>query len=236
MSATWHQTDYRNRIGPAPAIHWLSGTDFDAKYPNLTADENGLLWWDLRAVNAASVEVEGIDYRLQYNTTTSLGELLLGANVGYTSQYDRQVLETDEPLSEVGEADFQTRAVIPAYRYGVNAGWYRGGLSLNVDATTASKTISTGLLASTGRVQRIAEPALKMDLIASYDFERGKMISVPAWLQGGSVSLRVLNLFDDYPKYTVRSFTPERPSVPEVNANIADPRGRMFYVRLTGRF
>src|SRR5690606_21816848 len=127
---------------------------------------------------------------------------------------------------------FQSHAVIPAYRYSANLGWYQRGLSINLDVSTASKTVSTDTRPGiTTVLQRISEPALGTDLLLSYDFEQGDLFASPVWLERTAVSFKILNVLDDHPEYRVNNLTTgERHSVPELNSNLADPRGRMFYL------
>ncbi len=237
LSATWHRTDYTNRIGAAPVVQYFAGSDYVAYYPNLTRDaENGWLIRDYRAINYASVDVEGVDYRLRYDRETELGHLVLTANVGYTSKYERILLAGDEPINEVANVGFESHRVIPAYRYSTNLGWYRGGLAVNLDISTASRTVSTGLR-SGSILRRTGKAAVLTDLLFSYDLERSQGVSVPGWLQNSAVALNILNVLDSHPEYSVDNLTTGQPhSIPEMNANLADPRGRMFYLKLTKRF
>lgn len=234
--ATWHQTTYNNRIGVPPQPEYILGTDYVAKYHSLTRDENtGFLNFDRRAINYAAVEVSGVDYRLHYNRETAIGQFILTANIGYTGQYDRVEVAGDDPVNEVADVGMESKSVIPAYRYSANLGWYHRGLSLNLDASTASKTVSTATV-GTSVIQRTGKSALATDLLLAYDFEQGDLFSVPAWLERTSVSLKVLNVLDDYPEYQINNLTTGEPhDVPELNANLADPRGRMFYLGITKR-
>lgn len=237
LSATWHQTTYHNRIGSSPSPEFILGTDYVSKYHSLTRDEEtGWLNLDTRAINFASVEVAGVDYRLRYNRETAIGQFILTTNISYTGQYDRLEVAGEGPVNEVADVSFQSQSVIPAYRYSANLGWYHRGLSANLDASTASKTVSTADVFSTV-IQRVGKAALAMDLLFAYDFEQGDLFSSPAWLGKTAVSLKILNVLDDHPKYEINNLTTGEPhNVPELNANLADPRGRMFYLSLTRRF
>jgi outer membrane receptor protein involved in Fe transport len=237
LRVTWHQTEYSNRIGASPVIQWIEGTDFAAKYPNISLHENGGLIWDLRAFNYAAVDVEGIDYQVRYNQDTGYGQILLSANVSYTAKYERLALPGEAPINEVASVDVLSQSVVPRYRYSANLGWYRGGLALNVDLSTASSTISRAPSAAAGGViSRIGKYAVATDLILSYDFDRAQGGLAPAWLGGTVLSLKVLNVLDDHPKYFIFNETTGENGPSEFNANLADPRGRMLQVGLTRRF
>lgn len=237
LSAVWHQTHYSNRIAPAPNPEFILGTDYVSKYPNISRDpDTGFIDWDQRASNNLSVDVQGVDYRLHYNRDTDVGQFTVIANVAYTGKYDRVELAGDPPINEVADVDFQSRRVIPAYRYSANFGWHYGGLSLNLDASTASKTTSTGAHVTTGLIQRVNKPALNTDFLLSYDFDQSGLTSLPEWLSGTAFSFKVLNILDDHPEYQVNNLTTGESDIPELNANLADPRGRMFYLGVTKRF
>lgn len=236
LNATWHQTVYSNRIGVPPTPEFIEGTDYVSKYQTLTRTEGGLLNWDNRAINYAKVEVAGVDYRLRYNRDTDIGEFIITANIGYTGKYDRTEIVGEKPVNEVADVGFQSRSVIPAYRYSANLGWYHRGLAINLDASTMSKTVSTAEV-SGEVIQRRGEAALATDLLFSYNFEEGDLFTSPAWLNKTSVSLKVLNVLDDHPEYQVKNLTTGEPhDEPELNANLADPRGRMFYLSISRRF
>lgn len=238
LNATWHQTVYSNRIGVPPTPEFILGTDYVSKYQNLSRTEEGWLNWDVRSINYAAVEVAGVDYRLHYNRETAIGQFILTANIGYTGKYDRVEVAGDAPINEVADVGFRSRAVIPAYRYNANLGWYHRGLSVNLNASTSSKTVSTDTREGvTTRLERITRPALATDLLLSYDFENGDLLAPPAWLERTSISLKILNLLDEHPKYEVNDLgTGEEYIIPELNANAADPRGRMFHLSITKRF
>jgi hypothetical protein len=240
LSANWHQTIYHNRIGQPPSPQYILGTDYVAKYPSVTRDEEtGWLNIDARAINFALVETAGVDYRVRYNLATAFGQYVLTANVGHTRKYERTIEVGAEPVNEVANVGFQSKGVIPAYRYSLNLGRYHRGLSVNLDASTASKTVSTDTRENLtfDRLQRVSKAALSTDLLIGYDFEQGDLLSPPAWLEQTAISLKILNVLNDHPDYQINNLTTGEPEeFSDFDANLADPRGRMFYLGITKRF
>jgi outer membrane receptor protein involved in Fe transport len=237
LGAYWHETIYRNRIGQPPSARIILGTDYVGIYHSLTRDEEtGWLNYDTRAINFALVEVAGVDYRLRYNWATAFGQYVLTANVGHTRKYERTIVAGSEPVNEVANVDFRSRSVIPAYRYSLNLGRYHRGLSVNLDASTASKTVSTDTRVDL--VERVGKAAVHTDLLLAYDFEQGDLFSPPAWLERTAISLKILNVLDDHPEYQINDLATGEPSefLLELNSNLADPRGRMFHLGITKRF
>lgn len=230
--ATWHKTEYSNRIGNTAYPEFISGTDYVGLYPNLTRDEDGWLVIDYRAVNHAVVEVEGVDYQFHYNRDTALGQFTFKANIAYTGKYDRTKLAGEKPVNEVASVGFGSLNVIPEYRYSANLGWYYNGLAINFDANTTSKTIS-----ESDEYRRISKSALYTDLLISYDFGQGDLLGSSDWMKNTTLSFKVLNLLNDNPEYTRIDLETGLPAVdPEFSSSIADPRGRMFYVGVNKRF
>jgi hypothetical protein len=181
------------------------------------------------------VEAAGVDYRLRYNRETAFGHFVLTANVGYTSKFERTEIAGEAPINEVANVGFQSYGVIPAYRYSLNLGRYHRGLSVNLDASTSSKTVSTG--GTTTVLQRVGKAAVQTDLLLAYDFEQGDLLSPLTWLEKTEISLKILNVLNDRPEYQINNLTTGEPhDQPELNSNLADPRGRMFYLGITKRF
>ncbi|WIO75048.1 TonB-dependent receptor [Porticoccaceae bacterium LTM1] len=239
LGATWHRTTYNNRIGPAPIPVFTSGTDYVSKYRNVTRDEEkGWLIVDYRAINNAQVEISGVDYHVRYDRETDVGQFIFTANVGYTGKYERVEVTGDEPINVVADVNFRSHNVIPAYRYSANLGWYNGGWSANINANTSSKTVSSDQREGAGdRTQRIAKAALKTDLVLAYDTEQGGGMDIPDWLKNTVVTFKIMNLFDDHPEFEIKDLTTGEPyPLPALNANLADPRGRMFHLGVTKRF
>ncbi len=238
LAATWHRTDYRDRITGAPSPRFIAGTDYVAIYPNLSRREDGLLITDGRAINAASVRTSGIDYRMRYDLDSRFGEFMLAANIGYTHEYFVVPFAGDTPINRVKHVNgFNTYvySLIPKYRYQGSVGWYRGGWSVNLDATTTSdvsvayRTVGQNLLT-------VSSTPLSADVLLSYDWDEATVMPAGRWLSGSRISLRVLNILDDHPQTRQIVVATGERFRPFFNANYADPRGRMFYVNLTKRF
>jgi outer membrane receptor protein involved in Fe transport len=238
LGATWHRTDYRDRITAAPTPRYIAGTDYVAIYPNLTRREDGLLITDGRAINAASVETSGIDYQMRYDLDSRFGQFALAANIGYTHEYFVVPFAGTAPINHVKHVNgfnAYVYSLVPKYRYQGAVGWYRGGWAINLDATTTSdvsvayRTVGQNLLT-------VSSTPLSADLLLSYDWDQAAVMPATRWLSGSRVSLRVLNVLDDHPQTRQIVVATGERFRPFFNANYADPRGRMFYVNLTKRF
>src|SRR5690606_11662295 len=111
------------------------------------------------------------------------------------------------------------------YRYSSSLGWFYRGVSVDLNASTASKTTSTGY-GYNGYLQRITRAALSTNLTMSYDFEQGDLFRVPGWLQETTITLKVLNVLDDHTEYDIVDLDLGEPTVYyDFNANSIDPRG-----------
>jgi outer membrane receptor protein involved in Fe transport len=233
LSASWHETDYQDRIIGAPTPQFIAGTDWLATYPNLSVNPaTGNLIQDLRAINAARMETAGIDYQARYDLDSRYGQFIVTANLGYTDKYLQQSFASVPAVNRVGNVSGLTYTVIPRYRYATNLGWYRGGLALNLDVSAASRVSS---FSATSRRTNTA-PTLT-NLTFGYDLEQSaRNASVPAWLQDSAVTIKVLNVLNDQPESEVLNLTNGEVESYYYNAHFANPRGRMFHVNLTRRF
>lgn len=249
FNVSWSQTEYKNRVGTPRGIEelglisgvgrtLLSGVDYVEKYRHISRDANGNLISESRSINIAEIDRSGVDYGIRYNRETDIGHFLFNMNIAYTDKYEYVNIPGDEPINQVANVGFGSRTVIPAYRYSANLGWYARGLSVNLNATTASKTVSTLSASSVQRIQRTAKPAIDADLVVAYDIGEGDLFSSPTWLGDASVSFKILNLLNDDAEYDVIDLnTGEKPVThSELNANVSSPRGRMFNISVTKRF
>lgn len=230
---TWHETAYKDRIGnPVTNIRDLGSVDYVALYPSISRDERGLLVIDQRSINIALVETAGVDYYLRYARDTRFGQFHASMNVGYTSKHNHIQFPGDDPVTQLANISINSRRVIPATRYITNLGWHHRGLSVNLTADTSSKTVS-----ARSSSQRTVTPALNANISMMYDFERGDLFTTPSWLQDMMVKLAVLNVLDDHTETTFIDLRTGEPSIySELNANVVDPRGRMFKLSVTKRF
>ncbi|MGS2722514.1 TonB-dependent receptor plug domain-containing protein [Porticoccus sp. GXU_MW_L64] len=231
LSASWHETEYINRISANPQPRLLAGVDYVAENPALSRDENGLLVIDSRAINSALLYQSGVDYQLYYSRDTEFGEFYASTNVAVTSNFER-IRNAGEPRVSELERSTVSR-VIPTRRYSADFGWNNRGMSIAVTANTTSKTYR-----SVSPYLRITDTPLNVNLSMSYNMDEGDLFSTPEWLSGTSVSFRILNLLDDITENRVVDPDTGNPVTNERFYNLAfsDPRGRMLYFGLTKQF
>lgn len=237
LSATWHQTEYTNRISPFTGLPFvLSPTNNEFTHPDNIINLGGGNWhYDVRPTNIASLDVSGVDYDISYTRDTDIGEFYGKLNIAYTDKWDRVQNPGSAVINQVKSVQTVTQRAIPAYRYSANFGWRHNGMTANLDLSTASNTESIGTTFF-GTLSRVSKPALLADLIFSYDFGASSWGDTSEWLSDTLVSLRVNNVLNDNPEYSVTYKETGEPADPEFNPNLADPRGRMVYLSLTKRF
>lgn len=238
LSATWHQTEYDNRISPFPGqVFVYSPLNNETIYPdNIYRNANGNLVYDARPTNLAVVDTSGVDYRVFYTHDTDYGNFFASLDVAYTDKYDRVDHIGADPVNLVKSTGLRTQRTIPEYRYSSTLGWNYQGASIYLNMSTSSDTESLVSGGSEGTLLRENMPALLANVTFSYDTEQGSLFEVPSWLENTEVSLRVLNILDDSPEYKVTNAITGEPGNSEFNPNLADPRGRMFYISATKRF
>lgn len=251
IGATWHETSYDNRISITP----ISLTGFYPQdlidFPDLVyRDENGYLFFDRRSVNIASVETQGVDYDVHYNFSNRYGDFTLRANVAHTNRWRQRNSPTAAVVDLVGESSSATFNVIPEYRYSAALMWNFGGVAAALDFSSASSTTSPynqsdipiytengTLVPPSTPLRRTFDYPLLVDLSVSLDLDH---IYDGRFAAGTSLTFRVNNLLEEQPS-VVKTITSSGERVDEslfedFNVNIADPRGRVFYVGLRRRF
>lgn len=239
LRAAWTETLYSNRIGaPPPVFPFVSGSNYDTIYgTTLYRDDMGLLVFDQRIKNTAYVETSGVDYQLEYLKETGIGQFYFSVNIARTGKYVKVQNPGDEPVNLLADTEIATRMVLPTYGYSAQLGWDYHGLSVDLNTHTRSSTVSTTFSRGEPSGQRITNYAIDADLRIGYDLDQGDWLAAPNWLKGTAVSLRVLNLLNDYADYRYIELPGGEPSpLSELNANVSDPRGRFFYLDITKRF
>lgn len=150
----------------------------------------------------------------------------------------------------VGESSSATFNVIPEYRYSAALMWNFGGVAAALDFSSASSTTSPynqsdipiytengTLVPPSTPLRRTFDYPLLVDLSVSLDLDH---IYDGRFAAGTSLTFRVNNLLEEQPS-VVKTITSSGERVDEslfedFNVNIADPRGRVFYVGLRRRF
>ncbi len=237
LGVNWHETSYENRITASPSPVLVQGTDYVALYPNLTRDTaTGRLILDRRAINASSMKTAGFDFTGRYNIETARGQFIATLNIGQTSKYDQQDFVTTPVFSRVGNVKSFVYAIIPKWRYTTNFGWYQGPWVINLDSSTSSDVSATNTTPTTV-TRRTNTAAFISNLSVGYDMAASsRNASVPEWMRGTMLTVKVLNLLNDQPESRVFDVATGQITTYLYNANFSDPRGRMFYVNIAKRF
>jgi iron complex outermembrane recepter protein len=228
INLDWYRTAYLNKIDNAAPIVLVQGANWNL-VPHIIVDSAGGIIADFRAQNDASYTISGIDYQMKYLLNTDFGQWTVSGNVAYVESANLVAYPGSPVVSQVASVSFESSQVLPRYRYTGSLGWRRKGISAVLTSNSESKTISNGLDPDEGAIVRTSKAAVITNLTASYDFSQGGFAD-SRWLRGTTATFRVLNLFDSQPQYTVRSLLYPNIAIAEINSNIADPRGRMFYV------
>jgi outer membrane receptor protein involved in Fe transport len=253
FGVSWHETSYDNRIGPTPiSLFGLYPPDLE-NFPDLIyRNEDGYIVRDFRATNITAVETSGIDYDARYDLSTRFGRIGVRANIAYTHKWRQIAAPGSEPLDLVAEAEQFANNVVPRYRYSANLNWTRGGLYASLDLSTSSDTAmryTAGdlLFTAAGVPIEIGTPLRRTyrlpvltDLSVSYDLSQDGRGVRPGWLASTTLSLHIVNVLDEQPRLTKAVVATGAGVFEDVdtdyNANIADPRGRMFYLGLKKNF
>lgn len=139
---------------------------------------------DARYVNAASVEVEGVDLAARYRFATPGGSMSLGGDLTWLSRFERQVTPTSPVIDLVGQATYPM-----ALRARAEAAWTRGPLTLS----TAANYVDGG---DDPTSSRDIDSWTTFDVQARYDFSD---TAGPA--QGLSLTFNVINLANEAPPF-----------------------------------
>ena len=237
LSASWHETDYLNRLTPPPLSSTYPDIDFVALWPNFSRvpagqPNAGTLVVDQRTVNASSWYQSGVDYRLHYSRDTEVGNFYLTANVATTSNFE-VVFFPGEPVDD--RLEDSNSGAVPARRYTADLGWDHQGISAYLSASTGTKTTRT----FSNRIN-VSKPALIANLTVSYDTSNGDLFETPEWLSDTTVSFKILNVLDDNADNFVLLPNGD-PNLGGLGATAfraesTDPRGRMFHVEVSKQF
>ena len=186
-----------------------------------------------RWINVSSIDRDGIDYELLWNTTSDRGEFDLSYKLSNIRNYDF-ILDPaveDEAISVVGTTMGNTAVgVVPkSGRSLVGRYFYRGfEVGLSVSGQSRTTTVST-----TG-VERSYNPPTLMNLTFSYHMQADSLWGAPGFLDNSRVSLAISNLTDKFGETTVRG---SGGGILEQNSPDSSPLyGRAFSLSLNTTF
>jgi len=217
LNATFSDVQYFNRINRL--------ANFIVDPNNLPSDvtyipETDEYVQERRWINVSSVDRNGVDFSARWTKSTDyFGEFDVRARHSVINSYD-YVIDPEDPMnnaviSVVGEAEGTTAVgVVAKSSTNLNVGWYFMGVEFNFDYSTRSstKTIFSG-------VSREYTPPNLVDLSLTYHIIPDGFLEMPAFLEGGRVSVVVNNAFDEYGVTDIRNEAGEKllPSSPDAS-------------------
>lgn len=163
-------------------------------------------------VNAPSVITDGLDFTAGYSTEALGGALDLDASATWLLSYDLTDPVTGARVNAAGRRNFTNFArSLPRLRAQARARWTRGGFA----GVLAARHISS---------YRDDENDAEVDAWTVVDAQA----SFALFDRRTTATLGALNLFGEDPPYVATPLG--------YDAKLADPRGRVAYLRLTQRF
>lgn len=180
-------------------------------------------FFDGRVQNVAATDVSGVDVSLSYSRSLEVGTLNLGANASYLFEFEQQNLPlaaARDTLNRQGNPiDFRMRGNV-----GLDAGATKASLFLNYVDSYKSDFIA-------GPLQPVSSWTT-VDANLSHEFSD---LSRRSMLNGTTLSLSVVNLFDKAPPFVdrTRAFSNAGQNFDGANANAL---GRVVSVQLSKTF
>ncbi len=172
---------------------------------------------DARDRNLSSSDINGLDFLLNYNTETDIGEFIITLNGNYVFSFDEAVTET-APVFDV----IDTLGNPLDLRIRGGGTWSNNGLNLSMFVNHAGSYDDNG-----SSPQRRIGSFTTVDLNLQYDFAS---LSDSPLLNGVSANVSVQNLFDQDPPFVNN---PLGVGFDPANAN---PIGRMIGIEISKRW
>lgn len=233
LNATFSDVQYHNRINRL--------ANFIVDPNNLPSDvtyipETDEYVQERRWINVSSVDRNGFDLTARWTASTDFGEIDVRARHSVINAYD-YVIDPDDPMnseviSVVGEAEGSTAVgVVSKNSSNLNVGWYFLGVEFNFDYSIRSSTKTIF-----GGVTREYSPPKLIDLSVTYHIIPDGFLEMPAFLEGGRVTVVANNLFDKYGVTDIRNEAGDKlqPSSPDasplygrvINVSVFFPLGK----------
>lgn len=239
LRVDYHDTAFRNRIASLNIFGAIFLTDqafaqFGFQY---ALDGDGKITaFDGRASNIARVEIEGYDYRIDYEFTAGQNTFGLSANVSVTGKFLQDINTYDAAAAEdlVG-------GQISRRRYYARVSWRRGGWSLNLDARSRSglQYMTNQEIIQEGKPVEYIESAVRTDPATIVDF-RGSIDVSEVWsgaplpLQDLRLAFGLNNVFKSFDKHIL---DPEPPgNLRGIPRGTIDYRGQLYYLEISKEF
>ena len=230
LKLTYSDVSYQNRISRLSNFivdpnDLPSDTVYDA------ASET--YFQERRWINVSSIDRDGIDFEVLWNTTTDRGEFDFSYTLSSIGNYEF-VLDPavdDESISVVGPTTCNTATgVIPETGSSIVSRYFYRGVEAGLAISGQSKTTT---MSSTG-VERTYVPPRLVNLTMSYHLHADSIWGAPAFLDNSRVSLVISNLTDDYGETTVRDSGGD--ILPQTSPDASPLYGRTFSLSFNTMF
>lgn len=239
LRVDFHETAFRNRIASLNLLGTIILTDqafaeFGFQY---MLDEAGnVVAFDSRATNIARVDIEGYDYRLDYEFAVGENTFGLAANVSVTRKFLQDINTYDATAAEdlVG-------GQISGRRYYGRVFWRRGGWNLNLDARSRSglRYMTIQEIVQEGEPTRYIESTIRTDPATIVDF-RGSIDISEVWsraplpLQNMRLTFGLNNVFKSFDKHVLDPAPPG--GLRGIPRATIDYRGQLYYLEISKEF
>jgi len=171
---------------------------------------------DVQFVNASSIKTDGLDFNLNYSLDSGLGIFLFDSQTSWIHRYDLKETDSSTTIDAVGNRNSLNIArSLPAWRSNLSINWF-----INRHSTTL-----TTRYIDTYKDDGNSDATIEQNI--THDFQYNYQLPYMARLES-DINLGILNILDTEP--------PEVATTLGYDTKIHDPRGRMFYVRLTMRY
>ncbi len=229
LKITYSDVSYENRISRLSNFivdpnDLPSDTFYDAA--------TDMYFQERRWINVSSIDRDGIDYEILWNTTTDRGEFDLSYKLSNIRNYEF-VLDPavdDESISVVGTTMGNTAlGVVPKKGSSFVSRYFYRGLeaALAVSGQSKTTTISTN-------VERTYTPPRLVNLTLSYHMQADSIWGSPAFLENSRVSLVISNLTDAYGETEIRGSGGQ--ILPQSSPDSSPLYGRAFSITIHTMF
>jgi len=171
---------------------------------------------DVKFVNASSIKTDGVDLNLSYTLSASHGIYFLNMQTSWIRSYDLKETIGSETIDAVGNRNgLNIARSLPAWRTNFSINWLHNRHS----ATLATHYVDQ--YQDDANNNASIKQNITHDLQYSYELPY-----LGRWQT--NITMGTLNILDTDP--------PEVASVLGYDTKIHDPRGRVFYARMTARY
>jgi outer membrane receptor protein involved in Fe transport len=181
----------------------------------ITRASGQILRIDTSYINASKALTDGLDLSLRQNWSSSIGDFVAGAEATWISRFIIQDTPTSTPRNVAGNRNYNTFArSLPNWRGNASLGWA-------LDEHNATATVRfTGAYDDDQNANRRIKSQTTLDLQYGYTFN-GSLLGDE---RNVALSVGALNVFNQAPPNVITNAG--------YDSKIADPRGRVLYVRL----